>query len=138
MAVTVRPIAEFLGDEKILRRVPQEMLPLAERRLPWTGYLGFDGDQLIGMCGFKDEPKDGAVEIAYFTFPENEGRGYATGMAYCLVDFAKESQETHTVVAHTLKEESASTTILRRLGFEFQGEVVDPEDGSVWRWTQLT
>jgi hypothetical protein len=38
------------------------------------------------------------------------------------------------VVAHTLPEENASNRALRSGGFEFAGEVSDPEDGLVWRW----
>jgi hypothetical protein len=37
-------------------------------------------------------------------------------------------------IAHTLPEENASTRALRRNGFLFAGEVMDPEDGLVWRW----
>jgi RimJ/RimL family protein N-acetyltransferase len=135
MPVSIKPIAGFLGHPTVLDRVPKEMLPLAEKRLPWTGYLAFCGTELIGVCAFKDEPtNDGVVEIAYFTFPEFEKRGYATEMARCLVKIATESEEATRVLAHTLKEESASTRICRRLGLEFKGEVNDPEDRWVWRW----
>ena len=135
MAVTIRPIAEFLEDQEVLAQVPKEMIPFAEKPHPWTGFIGFEGDQVIGVCGFKGEPKDQAVEIAYFTFPGNEGRGCATGMAHGLVALAKESGKVNQVIAHTLKEENASTSILKKLSFEFNEEVMDPEDGSVWRWS---
>jgi hypothetical protein len=39
-----------------------------------------------------------------------------------------------TVIAHTLPEENASTRALRGNGFAHAGEVIDPEDGRVWRW----
>jgi len=111
------------------------MLELAATRVPWTGYVGFDEDEVIGVCGFKGEPSDeGVVEIAYFTFQKYEGQGYATEMARGLLAIAFRSDEDKRLIAHTLKEESASTTILKRLGFEFIGEAIDPEDGSVWRW----
>lgn len=38
------------------------------------------------------------------------------------------------VVAHTLPIENASSRVLRHCGFERIGEVIDPEDGLVWRW----
>jgi RimJ/RimL family protein N-acetyltransferase len=137
MAIKIKPIAEFIDNEAVLERVPKELLLMADKRLPWTGYLGFEEDRLIGMCGFKDEPtEEGTVEIAYFTFPENEGRGCATGMARGLVALAVDSTEVTCVLAHTLKEENASTKILKRLGFDFKGEVMDPEDGAVWRWSK--
>ncbi|MDG2170989.1 MAG: GNAT family N-acetyltransferase [Opitutales bacterium] len=137
MSIEIKPIAEFIDNEAVLERVPKELLLMADKRLPWTGYLGFEEGQLIGMCGFKDEPtEEGTVEIAYFTFPENEGRGCATGMARGLVALAVDSREVTFVLAHTLKEENASTKILKRLDFDFKGEVMDPEDGSVWRWSK--
>ena len=38
------------------------------------------------------------------------------------------------VRAHTLAERNASTRVLEKCGFGLVGEVVDPEDGPVWRW----
>ena len=37
-------------------------------------------------------------------------------------------------IALTLPEENASNKALRRNGFVYAGEVMDPEDGLVWRW----
>ena len=31
-------------------------------------------------------------------------------------------------------QESASTAILRKQGFAFEGEVEHPDDGRVWQW----
>lgn len=36
--------------------------------------------------------------------------------------------------AHTLPERNASTRVLEKCGFTLVGEVVDPDDGVVWRW----
>lgn len=33
-----------------------------------------------------------------------------------------------------LPETNASTHVLNTCGFEFMDRVVDPEDGTVWRW----
>ena len=103
---------------------------------PWGGYLtvGSDMGEVVGMCAFKSAPSSGAVEIAYYTFPAFEGRGYATAAANALVAVAA-SGGVATVVAHTLPEPNASTRALQRVDFAFAGSVVDPEDGPVWRWT---
>ena len=86
------------------------------------------------MCAFKEEPdRWKRVEIAYFTFPEYERNGYATAMARGLVEIAIGSEEANAVIAHTLRKENASARICRRLGFDCKGEVMDPEDGMVWR-----
>ena len=104
----------------------------------WFGYLAIDcgTKQIIGTCAFKGAPtKEKTVEIAYFTFPEFEGKGYATAMASMLVQAARSNPEVESVIAHTLPETNASTTILQKGGMKFVGEVIDPEDGRVWRWS---
>src|SRR5262245_16391161 len=46
----------------------------------WFGYFAIEGEtqQMVGACSFKGPPDDGALEIAYFTFPGFEGRGIGT------------------------------------------------------------
>jgi RimJ/RimL family protein N-acetyltransferase len=101
----------------------------------WGGYLVVDERRrVIGTCGFKGAPEDEIVEIAYFTFPPFEGRGFATAMATALIQVAGTSRQVARVRAHTLAEENASSRLLRRLRFDFEGVVEDPEDGPVWRW----
>jgi RimJ/RimL family protein N-acetyltransferase len=114
-----------------------EMLRVSGAREPWCGYLAINDTtrMFIGTCGFKGAPNaDGAVEIAYFTFPDNERRGYATEMARALTDIAREVGGTRRVIAHTPPEKNASTRVLEKVGMVLQGEVMDPEDGRVWRW----
>jgi RimJ/RimL family protein N-acetyltransferase len=90
---------------------------------------------IIGTCSFTAAPdSEGVVEIAYFTFPPFEGRGYASAMAAGLVELAEGVATIRRVRAHTLPERNASTRILEKLGFERIGESVDPEAGQVWRW----
>jgi hypothetical protein len=38
------------------------------------------------------------------------------------------------VIAHTLTHDNPSTSVLKRLGFGFVGEVPDGETGRVWQW----
>ena len=104
----------------------------------WT--LGFTvkhrvTEVVIGKCGFKGPPgADGTVEIAYMIEPEHQGNGYATEAAGALVVFAFNSGQVRLVRAHTLPESNASTRVLTKSGFRHIGEVIDPEDGLVWRW----
>ncbi len=114
------------------------MLSTGRAAMPWVGYLALDGPRrrVVGTCGFKGAPDaDGAVEIAYFTFPDEEGRGVATAMAEALVRVASAAQTQVAVVrAHTLAERNASCRVLEKVGFQHTGSVVDPDDGPVWRW----
>lgn len=91
--------------------------------------------RVVGSCAFKTPPTDeGTVEIAYFTYPGFEGRGYATKMARRLIELARTSAAVRRGIAHTLPETNASTRVLEKVGMTFGGAMMDPEDGPVWRW----
>ncbi len=105
---------------------------------PWIhGFIVVHRDtgSAVGRCGFKGPPDgDGIVEIAYGVAPEHEGKGYATEAAAALASYAFGHKEVCVVRAHTLAESNASTRVLTKCGFRRVGEIVDPEDGLVWRW----
>jgi [ribosomal protein S5]-alanine N-acetyltransferase len=105
---------------------------------PWIAYLAREDARgaaaFVGVCSFKSGPQDGAVEIAYFTFPEHEGRGVGAQMAAALVEIARREPSWRELVAHTQPQANSSTRILERLGFARAGTIEDPEDGPVWRW----
>jgi RimJ/RimL family protein N-acetyltransferase len=89
---------------------------------------------VVGGCGFKGPPADGTVEIAYGVSPEQRNRGYATEAAGALVTYALACAEVSVVCAHTLPNSVASQRVLEKCGFERVGDVVDPDDGLVWRF----
>ena len=105
---------------------------------PWT--LGFslvhrDSEMVVGSIGFKGPPTaDGVVEISYGVNPDHQGKGYATEAAQALTAYAFSSGKVRVVRAHTRPEPNASTRVLVKCGFRRIGEVIDPEDGLVWRW----
>jgi RimJ/RimL family protein N-acetyltransferase len=101
---------------------------------PWHGYFALEHETVIGACSFKSPPQHGKVEIAYYTFPGNEGQGYATAMCRELVAIARKQDRDVSVTARTLPEQSPSTSVLRKTGFVLAGMVNDPEDGEVWEW----
>ena len=126
--------AALLHDAPFIADLAAQVLALPTRP-PWGGFLAVDDERVIGTCAFKAAPDgDGTVEIAYFTFEPFERRGYATAMAAELVRLASESPLVNHIIAHTLPERNPSTRVLQRNGFAFAGDVVDPEDGPVWRW----
>lgn len=98
---------------------------------PRDGYLGEQEGTVVGAGAFKSPPRQGRVEIAYFTFLGYEGRGITTVMARRLVQLAQEADSRVCLAAQTLPEENASTAVLRQLGFERWG---DDEAGEVWEW----
>lgn len=101
---------------------------------PWICYLAMAGSDVVGTCGFKGPPSKGRVEIAYFTFPGFEGRGYATEMAGELLAIAQGHKSRPAVAAQTLPQRDASHRILEKLGFRHTETIEHPEDGSVWEW----
>jgi ribosomal-protein-alanine N-acetyltransferase len=103
----------------------------------WATQIIENAVRAVGLCSYKREPNDlREVEIAYFTFPHREGHGIATAMVRELTDRA--SPHVARVIGHTLPVENASCRVLRRCGYERAGEVIDPEDGLVWRWRRGT
>ena len=100
----------------------------------WGVHLFFDSDgALVGNGGWKGPPIDGVVELGYAVAPERQRRGIATRAVRELVSRAR-AAKVRLVVAHTLPETSASTTVLTRCGFVQTSETVDPDVGVVWRW----
>ena len=114
------------------------LLASATNADPWI--LGFnmlrrEDDLVIGQCGFKGPPDShGVVEIAYFVEPDWRGNGFATEAAEAMTKYAFKNEAVQMVRAHTLPEPNASTKVLTKAGFKHVGEVIDPEDGPVWRW----
>jgi [ribosomal protein S5]-alanine N-acetyltransferase len=123
---------------ELVRGVIRHTLAMASGgTLPWGGYLAVDVKtrQVVGTCAFKAPPDpEGRAEIAYFTFPDFEGLGYATAMARELLGVAEASRAVRLLIAHTLPESNASTRVLEKIGMNRVGEVLDPEDGPVWAW----
>lgn len=115
-------------------------LETATRADAWTfgfALLERASGQVVGVASFKGPPgADGVVEIAYGVVPQHQGKGYATEAAQALVTYAFSSGRVRVVRAHTLPEPNASTRVLAKCGFKNVGEVIDPEDGLVWRWEE--
>jgi RimJ/RimL family protein N-acetyltransferase len=143
MRVTLHPIARDGSLPPATPPLPAEarevvaaflVLYAAEFAPPWIGYVAESDGVLVGTCAFKSPPRDGAAEIAYFTFPQHEGRGIATAMAERLVQLAHDADPRVRVFAQTLPRTGASTSVLTKLGFVRGADVRHPEDGLVWEW----
>lgn len=125
----LHPIAESVLTATV------ELYKTANYELPWVGYFVLDDlGECIGTCAFKSPPLNNTVEIAYFAFPEYGGREYESRMANNLVHIALKAKPGIKVIAQTLPEENASTSILKKAGFIFDKEVSYPEDGLIWEW----
>jgi RimJ/RimL family protein N-acetyltransferase len=131
---------EALGDDDRaqLSAAWLQLLRNSESCDPWIHGFAIvlrDGDVVVGSAGFKGPPDEtGMVEIAYGVDPEYQGNGFATEAAAALTNYAICSKLVRVVRAHTLPEINASTRVLLKNGFTNVGDVIDPDDGPVWRW----
>jgi RimJ/RimL family protein N-acetyltransferase len=113
-------------------------LRASEAADPWVhgfAVVHRESRSVVGGAGFKGPPDDdGMVEIAYGIVPLHQGQGLATEAAGALMTFASNDGRVRLLRAHTRPTPNASTRVLTKCGFVRTGEVVDPEDGRVWRW----
>jgi len=144
----------FKSDEALARymnvTVPAEWTEFGEPAFRWTYdalhntdsnarwlcYLPVVREEnvLIGSCGYKGAPVNGMVEIGYEVAKPYRCQGMATEMARALVEHAFQSSEVRKVQAHTLAEENESGSVLSKCGMKKVEELIDPDDGAVWRW----
>lgn len=101
---------------------------------PWIGYVSVSEGRVVGGGGFKGPPGNNRVEIAYYTLPDAEGRGFATATAWELIQIAQRAAARIRITAQTLPVDNASNSVLKKLGFALAGTASDSEVGEVWEW----
>ena len=102
--------------------------------LPWVGYIVRRDEEFVAGVGFKGQPVNNTVEIAYSTFPAYQQQGVAAKGCQMLVQLALQTDPAVRVTARTLPEESYSTKVLKKNSFKCLGLIWDAEDGDVWEW----
>lgn len=108
--------------------------PTVGFKIPWVGYFVFRNEQIVGTGSFIGRPKDGKVEIAYWTFKEFEGQGIASFTCSELINIALRTDPEIVITAKTAPGHNASTKILENNGFVFSEIVQDEEIGDAWLW----
>ena len=101
---------------------------------PWIGYIAKQDGEMVGAAGFKGQPINGTIEIAYGTFEDYQKKGIGTEICRQLVELSLRTDPTIKITARTLPEKNYSTRILEKNNFVLLGFVTDPEDGEVWEW----
>ncbi len=122
------------ADCQQLLKMYEDFYPEIGFNIPWVGYFVVRQNQILGSCGFVGQPKNGKVEIAYWTFKEFEGQGIASFACKELVSIAYQTEPGVTITAKTAPEQNASTKILEKSGFVFTEIVQDEEIGDAWLW----
>lgn len=106
----------------------------------YFAYLAFNREtrEIVGVGGFKGAPNElREIEMLIYVFPSFEGRGFGSAIASALLHTAREWSNVQYLTAHTPAQESAATKILEKIGLQRIGEIEDPDDGLLWRWTML-
>jgi RimJ/RimL family protein N-acetyltransferase len=98
-------------------------------------WLILDGDEVVGLCGYKRPPGDvRTVEIGYGIAPERRNHGYATKAVNLLVEEVRSDQAVEKIVAETAVDNPASKIVLQRNGFTYIGTREDVENGHLDLW----
>ena len=109
------------------------VLPLVRERLQadpaqegWWTWLVIrkDTKEAVGSVGFGGGPDgEGAVMIGYATYPNIEGRGFATEAAGALVDWALAQPGVARVCASLPPDNAAAIRVAEKLGMSLLGTV---------------
>lgn len=105
--------------------------------LGWWTYFPIHklDNMLIGSGGYKGSPtEEGTVELGYEIAPGYCNRGLATEMVRGLIMKAFTDNRVKSILAHTLGQANASTTVLTKCGFTKIEEIESTEDGLIWKW----
>jgi len=126
------------SEGQTLLEMYADYYPTIGFHLPWVGYVVIRDHQVLGTCGFTGQPQEGKVELAYWTFKEYEGQGIASFACKALLEIARSTDPSLTVIAKTAPEHNASTNILEKNGFVCTGIVQDEEIGDSWLWMRFS
>jgi RimJ/RimL family protein N-acetyltransferase len=91
------------------------------------------GRELVGRAGFHHCRIDGVneVELQLAVAPAYQGRGYATEIGGALVGLALTSLDLESIIAHTLPHNTAFRSVLARLGFTYERDIVHEDQPHV-------
>ena len=98
---------------------------------PWTGYFVVRRDRVVGSCGFIGKPKNGEVEIAFWTFSRHQGEGVATEACRQMVDIVSKADSSTVIIATTASDRDASAKVLEKNGFVIKG--VASNENVLWK-----
>lgn len=87
----------------------------------------------IGICGILQRDWLEGVDIGFAYLSEFRSKGYAAEAARATLDVAK-AQGFDKVYAIVDPRNAASETLLQRVGFEFDREVINPENETLKLW----
>ena len=99
---------------------------------PWVFYAAVWNKRAVGGGAFMGPPQNGRVEIAVFTLGPYQRQGFGTQTARRLMGIALDTDASLTVTGRCHDKDTASTRLLRRLGFRRSQPTKPPDGTSTW------
>lgn len=93
-------------------------------------------DEVVGLCGYHDAPRNGETEIGYSVAASRRRRGHATRALEAMVGEAL-AEGLVLLRAETSSANHASNRVLEKNGFVQCGTRVDATDGEVVKWEKV-
>ena len=90
--------------------------------------------EVVGLCGFKHPPSNGAVEIGYNVWPSRQRLGHASRAVAAMLQHARRNADIVALTAETTTENTPSHRVLEANGFRRVGRRQDTEDGELVLW----
>lgn len=126
---------EFIGDRNVNNQDDAKQY-IEERMIPQYERLGYGNYTMIrkadkvkmGFCGLYDREVLEGVDIGFAILPEFEGKGYTFEAASLMMDIGFNTIGLSTIQGITSKKNTASQALLRKLGLEFIGPFLLPDD----------
>lgn len=115
---------------RVLRRMIRALHAAGSR----GAWLIVSGDEVVGLCSYKQAPKDGQVEIGYGVAVDRRRRGHATRAVAAMLTFAIADPLVTVVAALIAADNAGSLRAVERNGFTRSGTVNDAEDGELLLW----
>jgi RimJ/RimL family protein N-acetyltransferase len=122
-----------IDTPEILRllRSMTERLHAAGSRGSW---LMVSRREAVGLCSYKQPPRDGVVEIGYGVAASRRRLGHATRAVAAMLEHAAQDREVRRVIATIAAANFASSRAVEANGFVQNGTVLDPDDGELLLW----
>lgn len=97
-------------------------------------WLIVSGNEVVGLCSYKQPPKDSEVEIGYGVAASRRRLGHATRAVAAMLAHAAADPAVRSVIATIAADNTGSSRAVEANGFVQNGTVIDPEDGELLLW----
>jgi ribosomal-protein-alanine N-acetyltransferase len=127
-------VTRFFGGpfshEKIKEKLAREIALMSTHHIQYWPIFLLAGGAHVGCAGLQPYKLDEKIyELGVHLLPPYWGQGFAVEAAQTIIAFAFESLGAHGLFAGHHPENNASRSVLKKLGFQYTGEVFYPPTG---------